>query len=143
MYLVNVSDDPQVISRRLADLEALYCLAKECRRALIQMAEANDPVMAFNEAKNSVVVPYELEVYVEAIMELAACIDRAFGRSGKVTARKAEQTYLEVRATIRELTDRLRRLHARKPASPPPQVGSRVSICTVSGGLPTLGRKRP
>jgi len=142
MDLVNLSEDQDVMSRKISDLEPLLDLAKLCRTALTQITGVHDPVWAFRKAQSDNSAQCELETYVEAITMLAAGIGRDFNDRYRLTASKAEQMYLEARDFIRGLKARLEE-RSQTHTIPAPQVGSRVSIWTVSGGLPTLGRNRP
>ncbi|HYG84426.1 MAG TPA: hypothetical protein VD907_06145 [Verrucomicrobiae bacterium] len=142
MDLANMSANPDFLSRKIADLEPLFDLAKLCRRALIQITGIDNPLVAFKKAQSDKVAQCELETYIEAITELAAGIGRELNGHYQLTASKAERIYLEVRAFIRSLKEQLKE-RSQTYTTPPPQVGSRVSIWTVSGGLPTLGRSRP
>ncbi|HEU5121527.1 MAG TPA: hypothetical protein VFT59_01675 [Candidatus Saccharimonadales bacterium] len=133
-----MADDSDVIRGIAQRLEAAFELTKGCRSALLLAADCEDPIQAFRGA-STCGADIELAAYVEALIQLRPLTDHEDG-NGAITASRAERIYKDAKHRLERLNTQLD-TSSQKYITPPPQVGVRHSIWTISGGLPTLGRR--
>lgn len=136
-----ISDDAEVIGKLVANLERAVALVEDRRKALLRAVGEENFCQVFHEATSTEVM-VALASYMDALITLKPLTDHQNGGNSNITLPRARAIYQDAVRRLARLKSQVQGITARKcPPVPPPQVGTHTSIHTVSGGLPTLGRR--
>lgn len=143
MRTVGISDENEYLKQRYVQLEALITRVSDAWVAFMRAANAINPLYSFKDALESGGAPKRRKSYLEAVCALANFLDIRGVVPTRISARQATSVYEEGQKRLKELSSQIEAIQrAKNTTNAPPQVGSENSVRTVSGGLPTLGRRR-
>lgn len=129
------------LKKSIETLELVLTQASRHMSAMLRAVNTKNAFEAFNNAA-SAGAEKQLNDYVDCILVIRHLINTSF-KTGKITASGAQTIYKHGKKELSRLNLKYNQ-HRRQSnkAKQPPQDGTRNSVRTVSGGLPSLGRNR-